>query len=72
MAFVCSILLIQLSRIPDLCKADPGPPLLEDFHGAISPENSSQLGIEDRTAISAELAGILNTEIPQKSARALL
>jgi hypothetical protein len=46
--------------------------LLEDFNGAISPENSSQFGIEDKTAISAEIAGILNREIPQKFVRALL
>jgi outer membrane protein, multidrug efflux system len=35
------------SCIPSLGKADPGPPLPEDFNGAISPENSSQVGIEE-------------------------
>jgi hypothetical protein len=46
-AIVCKTLLVLPSCIPNLLKADPGPPLPEDFNGATSSENSSQDRIDE-------------------------
>jgi hypothetical protein len=47
MAMICSSLLVLPACIPNLRKADPGPPLPEDLSGATSSENSSQVGVEE-------------------------
>jgi len=46
-AIVCSFLVVLPSCIPNLRKPLPAPPLPEDFNGAISPENSAQVGLEE-------------------------
>src|SRR5262249_50834864 len=46
-AIVRSFLLVLPSWILSAHRADPGPPLPEDFGGAISPEDSSQVWIEE-------------------------
>jgi NodT family efflux transporter outer membrane factor (OMF) lipoprotein len=46
-AIVCSLLLVLPSCIPHLRKPAPAPPVPKDFNGAMSPENSSQVTIED-------------------------
>ena len=48
-AIACSIMLLVLPScgIPPLRQPEPGPGLPADFNGATSPENSSQLGIEE-------------------------
>ena len=48
-AIACSIMLLVLPScgIPPLRHPEPGPGLPADFNGATSPENSSQLGIEE-------------------------
>jgi multidrug efflux system outer membrane protein len=46
-AFACSFLLVLPSCIPNLRPAVPGPNLPETFNGSTSPENSSQLRIEE-------------------------
>jgi outer membrane protein, multidrug efflux system len=47
-AIACSMLLVLAScGIPHLRQAEPGPELPATFNGAISPENSAQLGIEE-------------------------
>src|SRR5579883_2774119 len=46
-AIACSFLLVLPSCIPHLRDPMPGPSLPESFNGAASPENSSQLTIED-------------------------
>jgi NodT family efflux transporter outer membrane factor (OMF) lipoprotein len=48
-AIACSVMLLVLPScgIPPLRQAEPGPALPETFNGAISPEASSQLGIQE-------------------------
>jgi NodT family efflux transporter outer membrane factor (OMF) lipoprotein len=46
-ALACSVLLVLPSCIPSLRKAAPAPPVPQDFNGLNSPENSSQLRIEE-------------------------
>src|SRR5262249_10933259 len=46
-AIVCSFLLVLPSCIPHLRKPVPGPPLPESYDGPTSPENSSQVRIEE-------------------------
>ena len=48
-AIACGIMLLVLTScgIPPLRHAEPGPGLPTDFNGATSPDNSSQLGIEE-------------------------
>jgi multidrug efflux system outer membrane protein len=48
-AIACSVMLLVLPScgIPPLRHWEPGPGLPTDFNGATSPENSSQLGIEE-------------------------
>ena len=46
-AIACSFLLVLPSCIPDLRHPVPGPNLPDTFRGASSPENSSQVTIED-------------------------
>ena len=48
-AIACGIMLLVLPscEIPPLRHAEPGPVLPTDFNGATSPENSSELGIEE-------------------------
>ena len=48
-AIACSIMLLVLPScgIPPLRHPEPGPGLPTDFNGTTSPENSSQLGIEE-------------------------
>ncbi len=48
-AIACGILLLVLPScgIPPLRHPEPGPGLPTDFNGATSPDNSSQLGIEE-------------------------
>jgi len=45
-AIACSFLLVLPACI-NLRKPAPAPPLPDDFNGAISPENSAQVGIEE-------------------------
>src|SRR5437868_3737776 len=45
MACVIVLLLLSGCRIPGLMKADPGPPLPNDFRGETTPESSAQIGI---------------------------
>ena len=48
-AIACIIMLLVLSScgIPPLRHPEPGPGLPADFNGTTSPDNSSQLGIEE-------------------------
>ncbi|MCE9531634.1 MAG: TolC family protein [Planctomycetes bacterium] len=47
-AIFCGMLLVLPScHLPTLRQADPAPPLPADFNGATSPENSSQIGIDE-------------------------
>ncbi len=48
-AIACSTMLLVLPScgIPPLRHPEPGPGLPEDFNGTTSPENSSQLAIEE-------------------------
>jgi hypothetical protein len=46
-AIICRILPVLPSCIHTLRKADPGPPLPEDFNRATNSENSSQVAIEE-------------------------
>jgi outer membrane protein, multidrug efflux system len=46
-AIACSFLLVLPSCIPDIRPPVPGPDLPESFRGATSPENSSQVTVEE-------------------------
>jgi NodT family efflux transporter outer membrane factor (OMF) lipoprotein len=75
MAIVCSFLLVLPACIPNLRKPLPAPPLPEDFNGAITPDSSAQVSVDeffndplliclvDQALLGSQELRILNEEI---------